>query len=69
MNTVLDLILDVFGSVGQWLATSVQEMVPMFYDSEANTLTFLGTLCIASLAISVGFLLIGIVQRFLKFGA
>lgn len=64
---VLEAILAVFAAVGEWIVASIATMVPIFYAEGA--LTFLGTLAVAGLAFSVVFLLIGIVQKFLKFGA
>lgn len=68
MTSVLTAILAVFTSVGEWIGNAVNSLIPMFYESETG-LTFLGVLACASLAFSVIFLLIGIIQRFLKFGA
>lgn len=64
---VLESILAVFTAVGGWIVESVSTMIPIFYAEGA--LTFLGVLAVAGLAFSVVFLLIGIVQKFLKFGA
>lgn len=64
-TTVLDKILAVFDSVSDWLVTAMGNIEPLFY-ADGN-LTFLGVLAIAGLAISVCFLLIGIVQKFLHF--
>lgn len=66
MNAVLTAILEVFSLVGDWIAEAVTSFIPMFYVAETG-LTFLGVLAVASLAISVAFLLIGIIQRFLAF--
>lgn len=66
MTNVLSAILEVFTSVATWITTSVHNVIPMFYEAETG-LTFLGVLAVAGLAMSVAFLLIGIVQRFLKF--
>lgn len=63
--TVLDAILSVFTSVGTWIAGAVDQVTPMFYDNGA--LTFLGVLAVAGLAISVVFLIIGVIQNFLHF--
>lgn len=65
MTGVLNDILAVFLAVAEWISEAVLSLVPMFYDE--NGLTFLGILSIAGLAISVAFLLIGIIQRFLNF--
>lgn len=68
MANVLTDILDVFSSVGTWIVTMVQSMIPMFYDT-TDGLTFLGVLAVAGLAFSVSFLIVGIIQKFLRFGA
>lgn len=70
---ILNDIFGVFEVVAEWLVTAVQSVIPMFYIStpaEGQTagLTFLGVLAVAGLALSVVFLLIGIIQRFLHFG-
>lgn len=66
MATVLDSILAVFSAVGEWIATAVTDLIPMFYTAEAG-LTFLGVLAVAGLAFSVVFLIIGIIQNFMHF--
>lgn len=68
MNILGD-ILEVFDGVGTWLATAVQNMMPMFYVSEGENagLTLLGVLAVSGLAFSVVFLIIGIIQNFLHF--
>lgn len=65
-GTVLEAIFDVFSAVGSWIVSAVTTLIPMFYAE--GSLTFLGVLAVAGLAISVTFLLIGIIQRFLHFG-
>lgn len=64
--SVLQSILAVFLSVGEWISTAVTSLTPMFWDS-TNGLTFLGTLAVAGLAFSVAFLIIGLIQNFLHF--
>lgn len=54
MTSVLTSILEVFSSVGDWIATAVTDLIPMFYGAEG--LTFLGVLAVAGLAFSVIFL-------------
>lgn len=67
-NSVLDSVLAVFSAVGEWISDAVMTFIPMFYVAETG-LTWLGVMAVAGLAFSVVFLLIGIIQRFLKFGA
>ena len=66
MTNVLDAILSVFMAVAEWISEAVTALIPMFYDAEAG-LTFLGVLAVAGLAISVAFLIIGVIQNFLHF--
>lgn len=63
---VLEAILAVFLSVGEWISGAVTALVPMFWVAETG-LTFLGVLAVAGLAISITFLLIGLIQNFLHF--
>ena len=63
---VLTAIFDVFTAVGEWIVTTVPELLTMFYTAESG-LTILGVLAVASLAISVVFLIIGLIQNFLHF--
>lgn len=65
MNAVLTSVLDVFSAVGEWLATTVNDLIPMFYGETG--LTFLGVLAVAGLAFSVIFLILNIIQNFLHF--
>lgn len=66
MTNVLNSVLDVFSAVGDWIATAVTDLLPMFYTAEAG-LTFLGVLAVAGLAFSVIFLVMGVIQNFLHF--
>lgn len=63
---VLEVIMDLFVSLGEWLSESLGYLIPMFWLD--GKLTFLGMLCIVPLAFSVIFLIIGIIQNFLRFG-
>ena len=65
-TNVLSSILEVFGAVGEWIVTAIQNLIPMFYTAESG-LTFIGVLAVAGLAFSVVFLLLGIIQRFMHF--
>lgn len=66
MTGVLGSVFEVFTGVAGWIAEAVGELIPMFYVAESG-LTFLGVLAVASLAISVAFLIIGVIQNFLHF--
>lgn len=71
--SVLEAILDVFTSVGTWIASAFSTLEPVFWtagvEGASGSLTFMGVLAVAGLAMSVAFLILGVIQRFLKFGA
>lgn len=64
--TILGSVLEVFDTISTWIVGAVTDVMPMFYVAETG-LTFLGVLAVAGLAISVIFLVIGVVQNFLHF--
>ena len=64
--SVVTSITDVFSAIGTWIASSVNDLLPMFYVPETG-LTFLGVLAVCGLSFSVIFLIIGIIQNFLHF--
>lgn len=69
---VLDSILDCFDSVGSWFVEFVPTLFALFWTpgagaSDPGSLTFLGVLAVAGLAISVIFLVMGVIQNFLHF--
>lgn len=64
-SNLLDGFLTVFSNIGLWISSAAASLTSMFFAE--GSLTFLGTLCIASLAIAVSFLLIGLISRFLRF--
>lgn len=69
--SILTSILLVFSGIGEWIVTTIPKMLNLFWDSTladgAGGLTLLGVLAVAGLAISVVFLLIGFIQKFLHF--
>ena len=69
MTSVVEKIFAVFDAISTWISGAVTDLIPMFWDSAQSQLTFMGTLAVIGLGIGVVFLLIGIIQRFLKFGA
>ena len=66
--TLLESIFDIFLSIGEWISGATSALVSMLWDSTNSTLTFLGTLSVAGLAISVSLLLISFLEKFLHFG-
>ena len=70
-GTVLESVLSVFDAVGEWFADFVPTLFALFWTAgdggASGELTFLGVLAVAGLAISVVFLVIGIIQNFLHF--
>lgn len=68
MNSVLTAILAVFLAVAEWIGSAVTAITPMFWVAGTG-LTFLGTLAVAGLAFAVAFLIIGLIQNFMRFRA
>lgn len=68
---VLTQIFSVFSEFTTWIKNAVPTLISLFYTAPsgdgAGSLTFLGVLAVCGLAMSVVFLLIGIIQRFLHF--
>lgn len=64
MQGVISQITNVFSSLFSWMAESIPSIVKVFYTSEGG-LTFLGTLAVVALGISIFFLLMGLIQNFL----
>ena len=70
-GTVLSSILAVFSAIGEWFAEFVPTLYQLFWTPGTSggegELTFLGVLAVAGLAISIVFLVVGLIQKFLHF--
>lgn len=64
---MIQSVTNVFTGIGDWIADFLPTIMAVFWDAEANSLTFLGVLAICGLAISIFFLLMGVIQNFLHF--
>lgn len=64
-GTILEAVFAVFSAIAEWFVEVLPVISTLFYANGA--LTLLGVLGIAGLAISVVFLLIGVIQNFLHF--
>lgn len=64
-GTILSAILAVFSGVAEWFVEIIPIVVSIFYAEGA--LTFMGYLAVIALAISVIFLLVGVISNFLHF--
>lgn len=60
-------VTNVFAGIGEWIADFLPTIMSLFWDVEASSLTFLGILAVCGLAISIFFLLMGVIQNFLHF--
>lgn len=70
MTGVIEAVLAVFDMIGNWIGGAFENLIPIFWtatEGGAGSLTFMGVLAVAGLAISVVLLLLNIVQRFLHF--
>lgn len=57
-------ITQVWTEIMTWITTSINSVQDVFYAE--GGLTFLGTLSVIGVAIGIAFLVIGVVQNFLK---
>ena len=61
---MIGAITSVWTEIMTWITTSLGSVQDVFYAE--GSLTFLGTLAVITVAIGVVFLVIGVVQNFLK---
>lgn len=66
-GSMVSQVTDVFEGLGVWIADNFGNVMLVFYDTSTSQLTLLGILAAAALAVSVFFLLMGIIQNFLHF--
>lgn len=66
-SSFFDNMLSIFTAIGQWISGAAANLTSMFFVD--NSLTFVGTLCVAALSMAVAFLIIGLISRFLRFRA
>lgn len=72
---VVTAITGVFKAIGDWFVSFIPSLIELFYTSPSGSgadatpggLTFLGVLSVIGLAISVFFLVMGLIQNFLHF--
>lgn len=64
MTSVITSITQVWTAISGWIVDTIPDIVNVFYNAESG-LTFLGTLSVLALGVSVFFLLMGLIQRFL----
>lgn len=62
--TVISAITSTISEMFTWMSTALTDLIPIFYNSESG-LTFFGVLAIVALAISIFFLIMGLIQNFL----
>lgn len=59
-----DGVMSVWSLIMTWIVTALASVQSVFYVN--GSLTFIGTLAVVGVSIGIGFLIIGVVQRFLK---
>lgn len=68
MVEIVSSITAVFTAIFEWIIGVIPDVVAVFYVAETG-LTFMGVLCLLALAVSVFFLIMGLIQNFLRFRA
>lgn len=69
MAAIITAMTTVFDAVFNWIKTAITSCIEVFYTAGSGEaggqLTFLGVLALIALAISIFFLLVGLIQNFL----
>lgn len=70
MAAIITAMTTVFDAVFTWIKSAITSVIQVFYtagsgEGAAGQLTFLGVLALIALAISIFFLLVGLIQNFL----
>lgn len=60
-------LVEALTAFGQWVVSSIQSIVPIFYSVESG-LTIFGWLGMGGLAVGLFMMFIGVLQNFLRFG-
>lgn len=63
-NEDVGSVMSVWSLIMTWIVTALASVQAVFYVN--GSLTFIGTLAVVGVSIGIGFLIIGVVQRFLK---
>lgn len=61
---MIEAITGVWTDIMEWIVSSITSVQTVFYGE--GGLTFMGTLAVISVAIGLAFLVIGVIQNFLK---
>lgn len=68
---LISAVTAVFAEMGKWLTSFLPTLIGLFWTpgvgESPGSLTFLGILALCSLAVSIFFLLMGLIQNFLHF--
>ena len=66
MTEIITAMTAVFTAIFTWIKTAITSIIEVFYVSGENGgFTFLGTLALVALGISIFFLIMGLIQNFL----
>lgn len=70
MTAIITAMTAVFDAIFTWIASAITSIIPVFWvaptgEQTTGQLTFLGVLALIALAISIFFLLMGLIQNFL----
>lgn len=68
MQTVLEDIGDVVEAVGTWLINVINLLVPLFYNSTAKELTFIGWLTVIGFGVGMVLMILRIVRSYTRVG-
>lgn len=67
--TIVSAILDIWSGISTWIIEALQSIVALFWvagDAGGGQLTYFGVLSVVSVGIGIFFLLLRVLQNFLK---
>lgn len=68
MTAIITALTSVFSAVFDWIVEAIPDVIAVFWTTGTGgtgELTFLGVLALIALAVSIFFLLLGLIQNFL----
>jgi hypothetical protein len=66
-EAAVDSVFGVFTVIGNWIIAQIPVVLSLFWSSEAEQLTVIGSICVCALGVALLLLLVTLVVRWIKF--
>ena len=63
---IMTAIGEIWTAIITWIVSAISSLTEVFYDTTSGEFTFLGVLALIGLGIGIVFLVIGVIQNFLR---